>query len=161
MNTVILIITYILFLIGIAGCILPMLPGTPIVFLGVFIYAWKNGFVLISQKLLIIFLVLTAFSVVLDYIAGSIGSKKMGASKFGVIGALFGAIIGAFFAPWGIILGPPLGALIGEMFSGKDFRDASKAGGGAILGLLGGAITKIVVSLIMITLFTFRVFFGG
>ncbi len=158
MNPVVLIFCYILMLIGLVGCILPLLPGTPLVFLGIFIYAWKTHFTIISWNLILIFLIITVISVLLDFIAGGIGSKKMKASKFGVIGAFFGAIAGFFFAPFGIIIGPPLGAFICELFSGKNALEASKASAGAILGILGGTLCKIVLSLIMIGLFTSQVF---
>ena len=110
--------------VGLAGCILPMLPGTPLVFIGVYVYAWFTGFTIISRNLIIIFLILTVVSVVIEYVSSSIGSKKFGASKLGFIGAFFGAVIGIFFSPWGIVLGPLLGALIGELITGKKIKSA-------------------------------------
>lgn len=144
--------------IGVLGCVLPYLPGTPLVFAGIFLYAWKTHFTIISQNLLIIFLIVTAITVLLDYIVGSIGAKKFGATKLGTFGAFFGALIGIFFAPWGVIIGPPLGALIGELLTGKKLKDAMRASGGAILGILGGSLTKVVASFIMIGFFTARLF---
>ncbi len=145
-------------LIGVLGCFLPFLPGTPLVFAGIFFYAWKTHFMIISQNLLFIFLIVTAITVILDYIAGAIGAKKLGATKFGVVGAFLGVIVGVFFAPWGIFIGPPLGALIGELITGKNIKDAMKASGGAILGILGGTLTKVIASLVMIGFFTARLF---
>lgn len=158
MNTAVLIISYFIMLVGVLGCILPFLPGTPLVFLGIFIYAWKTQFQIMSPNFLIILLIVTVITVLLDYIAGSIGSKKFGASKFGVTGAFLGAMAGVFFTPWGIIIGPPLGALTGELIGGKDIRDASMASFGAVIGILGGSFTKIIASLIMIGFFTVKVF---
>jgi len=141
-------------LVGLAGCILPMLPGTPLVFAGIYIYAWLTGFTIISRNLIIIFLILTVVSVVIEYISSSIGSKKFGASKLGFLGAFVGAIIGVFFVPWGLILGPLCGALIGELIVGKKIKEAFRAGGGAVLGFFGGTFLKIVASFVMIALFT-------
>jgi uncharacterized protein YqgC (DUF456 family) len=156
MQTAVLIICYIIMLVGLAGCILPMLPGTPLVFIGVYVYAWLTGFTIISRNLIIIFLILTVVSVVIEYISSSIGSKKFGASKLGFIGAFVGAVIGIFFVPWGIIIGPFLGALIGELISGKKLKEAFRAGGGAVLGFFGGTFLKIVISFVMIAFFTIR-----
>lgn len=158
MNIFILVLSYIIMFIGVLGCVLPYLPGTPLVFAGIFLYAWKTHFTIISQNLLIIFLIVTAITVLLDYIVGSIGAKKFGATKLGTFGAFFGALIGIFFAPWGVIIGPPLGALIGELLTGKKLKDAMRASGGAILGILGGSLTKVVASFIMIGFFTARLF---
>jgi len=141
-------------LVGLAGCILPMLPGTPLVFAGIYIYAWLTGFTIISRNLIIIFLILTVVSVVIEYISSSIGSKKFGASKLGFLGAFVGAIIGVFFVPWGLILGPLCGALIGELIIGKKIKEAFRAGGGAVLGFFGGTFLKIVISFVMIAFFT-------
>jgi uncharacterized protein YqgC (DUF456 family) len=158
MNIFILVLSYIIMFIGVLGCVLPYLPGTPLVFAGIFLYAWKTQFTIISHNLLIIFLIVTTITVLLDYVVGAIGAKKFGASKMGTFGAFFGALIGIFFAPWGVIIGPPLGALIGELLTGKKFKDAMRASGGAILGILGGSLTKVVASFIMIGFFTARLF---
>jgi len=143
-------------LIGLIGCILPMLPGTPLVFAGIYIYAWLTGFAIISRKLIIIFLILTVLAVVIEYISSSIGSKKFGASKLGFLGAFIGAIVGVFFVPWGIILGPLFGALIGELIVGKKLKEAFRSGTGAVIGFFGGTFLKIVISFIMIAFFTIR-----
>lgn len=156
MNIFVLICCYLVMLIGLAGCILPMLPGTPLVFIGVYVYAWLTDFTIISRNLIIIFLILTVISVVIEYISSSIGSKKFGASKLGFIGAFLGAVIGVFFAPWGIILGPLLGALLGELITGKKIKTALRSGTGAVIGFFGGTFLKIVISFIMIAFFTIR-----
>jgi uncharacterized protein YqgC (DUF456 family) len=156
MHILILICCYILMLVGLAGCVLPMLPGAPLVFIGIYIYAWLTGFTIISRNLIIVFLILTTISVVMEYISSSLGAKKLGASKLGFLGALVGAIVGVFFVPWGIILGPLLGALLGELITGKKIKEALKAGGGAVLGFFGGVLLKLVTSFAMITIFTAR-----
>lgn len=143
-------------LVGLAGCVLPMLPGTPLVFAGIYIYAWITGFTIISRNLIIIFLILTVISVVIEYISSSIGSKKFGASKLGFVGAFVGAVIGVFFAPWGLIIGPLAGALLGELIVGKKIKEAFRSGTGAVIGFFGGTFLKIVISFAMISFFTIR-----
>jgi uncharacterized protein YqgC (DUF456 family) len=156
MHTLILIGCYLLMLVGLAGCILPMLPGTPLVFAGIYIYAWLTGFTVISRNLILIFLILTVISVVIEYVSSSIGSKKLGASKLGFIGAFIGAVIGVFFVPWGLILGPLAGALTGELIIGKNIKEAVRSGTGAVIGFFGGTLLKIAISFIMIAFFTIR-----
>jgi uncharacterized protein YqgC (DUF456 family) len=153
MHTLILIGCYLLMLVGLAGCILPMLPGTPLVFAGIYIYAWLTGFTVISRNLILIFLIIT---VVIEYVSSSIGSKKLGASKLGFIGAFIGAVIGVFFVPWGLILGPLAGALTGELIIGKNIKEAVRSGTGAVIGFFGGTLLKIAISFIMIAFFTIR-----
>jgi uncharacterized protein YqgC (DUF456 family) len=143
-------------LVGLAGCVLPMLPGTPLVFAGIYIYAWLTGFTVISRNLIILFLILTVLSVLIEYISSSIGSKKFGASKLGFIGAFVGAVIGVFFVPWGLIVGPLAGALIGELIVGKKIKEAVHSGTGAVIGFFGGTLLKIVISFVMIAFFTIR-----
>jgi uncharacterized protein len=154
MQTAVLIVCYIIMLVGLAGCVLPMLPGTPLVFAGIYIYAWLTDFTIISQNLIIFFLILTIISVLIEYISSSIGSKKFGASKLGFLGAFVGAVIGVFFAPWGLIIGPLAGALIGELIVGKKIKEAVHSGTGAVIGFFGGTLLKIVTAVVMIVLFT-------
>lgn len=156
MHTLILIGCYLLMFVGLAGCILPMLPGTPLVFAGIYIYAWITGFTIVSRNLIIIFLILTVFSVVIEYISSSVGSKKFGASKLGFIGAFIGAVIGVFFIPWGLIVGPLAGALAGELIVGKKIKEAFRSGTGAVIGFFGGTLLKTVISFGMIAFFTIR-----
>lgn len=142
--------------VGLAGCVLPMLPGAPLVFAGIYIYAWLTGFTTISRNLIIIFLILTVLSVIIEYISSSIGSKKFGASKLGFIGAFVGAVIGVFFIPWGLIVGPLAGALTGELIVGKKMKEAFRSGTGAVIGFFGGTLLKTVISFAMIAFFTVR-----
>lgn len=157
MHIFILIICLLLILIGLLGCILPALPGVPLVFTGIYIYAWATGFTVISRKLIIVFLALTVFSVFIEYILTSIGLKKFGASKFGFLGAFLGAFAGIFFSPWGLIIGPLCGAFLGEVIGGKSLKESLKSGSVAFLGFLGGSFLKIVISFSMISLFSFKV----
>lgn len=144
---------------GLIGIIIPIIPSTPLIWLGIFIYAIFNGFENITWVLLLIFAALTILSLVLDYFGGIIGAKKFGATKWGVIGSVIGAVVGIFAGGIiGMIIGPFLGAVLFELLFGKDFKTAFKSGVGTIVGFLGGAISKLVISVIMISIFIWKVF---
>lgn len=144
---------------GMAGVIIPIIPSTPLIWLGAFIYALFDGFESISWLLLLIFAFLTILSMVLDYLGGIIGARKFGATKWGIVGSMIGAIAG-FFAGGiiGMIIGPFFGAVLFELFFGKDLKTAFMSGVGTIVGFLGGAISKIVIGIIMIGIFIWKVF---
>lgn len=144
---------------GLIGIIIPIIPSTPLIWLGIFIYAIFNGFENITWVLLLIFAALTILSLVLDYFGGIIGAKKFGATKWGVIGSMIGAVAGIFAGGIiGMIIGPFFGAVLFELLFGKDFKTAFKSGVGTIVGFLGGAISKLVISVIMISIFIWKVF---
>ncbi len=155
----ILIISLLIMFGGLSGIILPVIPSTPLIWLGIFIYAVCDGFESISRLLLLIFAVLTIFSVVLDYFGGVIGAKKFGATKWGMIGSIFGCI-GGFFTGGivGIIIGSFLGAVLLELIFDKDLEGAFKSGVGTLVGFIGGAITKLTIGVIMIGIFIWKVF---
>jgi len=142
-----------------AGIILPIVPSTPLIWLGAFIYALFDGFENITWLLISIFGALAVISMVLDYLGGVIGAKKFGATRWGIVGSVIGGIAG-FFAGGiiGIIIGPFLGAVLFELFYGKDFKTAFKSGVGTIVGFLGGAIAKLAIGVVMIGIFLWKVF---
>ncbi len=158
-HIIILIISLLIMFGGLSGIVLPVIPSTPLIWLGIFIYAVCDGFESISWLLLLIFAVLTIVSVVLDYFGGVIGAKKFGATKWGIIGSIFGCI-GGFITGGivGIIIGPFLGAVLLELVFGKDLRGAFKSGVGTLAGFIGGAITKLAIGVIMIGIFIWKVF---
>ena len=143
---------------GLIGCLVPVLPGPPLSFLGVlFLYFSKFGHYqnlsggqhLITPTTLIIFAGIALVVSVLDYIIPVWGTRKFGGSKYGTRGATVGLIIGFFFGPAGIIAGPLLGAFVGEMIFKDDFSYAIKAGFGSLVGFLAGIGLKLAASLIM------------
>ena len=155
----ILIISLLIMFVGLSGIILPVVPSTPLIWLGVLLYAIFDGFESITWLLLLIFAALTVLSLVFDYFGGIIGAKKFGATKWGIIGSVIGSIAG-FFAGGilGLIIGPFLGAVSFEILIGKDCRTALKSGMGTIVGFLTGVISKLVISVIMIGVFLWKVF---
>jgi uncharacterized protein YqgC (DUF456 family) len=146
-------ITLIIMLIGLIGSIVPVLPGTPVVLIAAFCHRLYFGEASISNAFLVVLVLLTILSLVLDFIASTLGAKKFGATWKGMLGAVVGGIIGLFFSIPGIILGPFLGAMILEMLGGKEFKVAAKAGAGAVIGLLLGVVGKFSICVMMIALF--------
>ena len=143
MDIALLIIAFVLMLVGIVGCIVPGLPGTPIAYAGLWIAQATDRIVFSWQFLLIWGIVVVVISV-LDYIVPAWGTKKYGGTKWGVWGSTIGVFIGLFFGAVGVILGPLVGAIIGELIAGKELEAALKAGWGSFIGILFGTILKLV-----------------
>jgi len=152
---VLLILGIISIILGVIGCLVPVLPGPPLSFLGLLFLHFSdfghnnNGQDLISITTLIIFGAIAIVVSILDYLVPVWGTKKFGGSKYGTRGATVGLVIGLFFGPVGIILGPLLGAFLGEMIFKDDFNYALKAGFGSLVGFLLGIGLKLAASLIM------------
>jgi len=151
-------VTIILFIIGLAGTVIPILPGVPIIWLGTVIFAVFTNFEKVGYWVIAFFTLLALFSIAIDYVANLYGAKKFGAGKWGVIGAFVGMVVGIITAGFiGLIIGPLIGAFVGELISGKEGAKAFKAGIGALVGFLGGVLVKLVIGLIMIGVFVWRV----
>jgi len=148
LDYVLLILGIILMLIGIIGCLVPVLPGPPLSFLGL-ILLQVSKFGNFSSTTLIVLAAITIVVTVLDYIVPIWGTKKFGGSKYGTRGATVGLIIGLFLGPVGIIVGPLLGAIVGELIFKDDMGYAVKAGFGSLLGFLTGIGLKLAASFIM------------
>ena len=138
---------------GLIGCIFPVLPGPPISYAGLILLQLTDG-APFSTETLMIWLGVTIFVTVLDYIVPVWGTRKYGGTKKGVWGSVIGLIAGIFFfPPIGIIVGPFAGAIIGEMMAGKNSNDAFRAGFGSFIGLLAGTLLKLIASAWMAFLF--------
>lgn len=140
--------------VGLLGSILPGLPGTPLVFAAALAHRIWFGAESATTWVLVALGILMSLSILLDLGAGIIGAKKLGATWKGAVGAAVGGLIGLFFSVPGILLGPFIGAVTFEMISGREWKEASRAGLGAALGLLAGAVGKFACSVAMIGLFT-------
>lgn len=143
MEIALLILAGLCILVGIIGCVVPGIPGTPIAYAGLWI-AQITERVDFSWVTLLIWGIVTIAVTALDYIVPSWGTKKFGGTKWGVWGSTIGLLIGLFFGFWGVILGPLVGALIGELISGKEFQQAFKAAWGSFVGLLCGTVLKLI-----------------
>ncbi|KKS90641.1 MAG: hypothetical protein UV65_C0012G0019 [Parcubacteria group bacterium GW2011_GWF2_43_11] len=145
-----LILAIVLMLIGLGGVILPFVPGVPLVWLGLFIFALATGFKTISLATILIFLALTIALTVLDFTAPLWGAKRYQASKWGIVGTFLATIVGIFFlGVWGIVLGPFLGAFIGELITGRGEKQAFKSASGALLGIVLSTLVRLILALIM------------
>lgn len=145
--------------IGLAGCLLPAIPGTPLVLVAAVAHRIYFGASSVNNWVLALLIILTLLSVLLDYLASTLGAKRLGATWKGMTGAVVGALVGLFFGIPGILLGPFLGALLFELIGGYEFKKALKAGVGAFLGLIAGAVGKFAISLVMMTLFAVNVIY--
>ena len=144
MDILLIIIGALCLLAGLAGCILPAIPGPPVAYAGLLLLHFTDR-VQYSTTQLLLWLLIVIIVQVLDYIVPILGSKYSGGTRWGTRGCLIGTIIGLFFMPWGIILGPFLGAFIGELFGGRETGQTLKSGVGSLLGFLFGTVLKCVL----------------
>jgi uncharacterized protein len=158
-NILLIVVCSLLMLIGFFGIILPFIPGLPIVWLGLFIYALVTGFKTIPIPVVIIFFILMALTLALDFIWPLLGLKKYQASRWSILGSFLGFIVGIiFFNIWGVILGPIIGAMVAEVLVKKDVREGLRAGLGVLIGTVVGVLVKMVIALIMIGYFIYSFF---
>lgn len=143
----------VLILVGLAGTVLPMLPGIPVMLLGMLIAAWADDFSRIGLTTIIVLALLTALSFVIELVAASLGAKRVGASRAAVAGAALGTALGFFFGLPGLILGPFVGALAGELVAHRDATRALHVGIGAWLGFFVGTVAKLVIAFMMLGVF--------
>ena len=132
MEILFFIIAFLLIILGIAGCILPVLPGIPLSYAGIILLHLTTS-AQFTEFQLIVWLLVVIVLQILDYFTPMLGSKYSGGTEYGNRGCIAGTILGLFFLPWGIILGPFLGAVIGEMLGGSDLNQALKSGFGPSL----------------------------
>jgi uncharacterized protein YqgC (DUF456 family) len=138
---------------GLAGVVLPALPGTWLILLGLIVAAAAEGFTRVSVTTLVVIGVLAVASYGIDFVAAGIGTKKLGASPRAMAGAMIGTIAGLFFGLPGLIVGPFIGAAIGEWTVHKDLSKSGKAGAAAWVGFAIGTAMKVGVAFVMIGLF--------
>lgn len=154
-------LTLVVMLAGLIGSVLPVLPGTPIILLAAIVHRLCFGEHGASIWVLVGLALFTLLSFGFDYLASMFGAKKMGATWRGVTGAVVGGIVGIFFNIPGIILGPFIGAVLFELVGGRKIKHAARAGLGAFLGLLAGAVGKLAICLAMIGLFAASVIYNS
>ena len=147
-----------LVVVGIAGTILPALPGLPLVFAGMLLAAWAGDFQQVGVPMLVVLGLLTVFSLAVDLWATALGAKRVGASRLAIIGAMLGTVGGLFFGPLGLLLGPFAGAIGGELIDRRslqkqDLGQAAKIGAGTWFGILFGTVLKLALAFTMLGLF--------
>jgi len=153
MSTTLWIVAVLLILVGVAGTVLPALPGVPLIFGGVLLAAWIDDFQRISVVTVVVLAVLAVIGIVIDYIAAAISAKRAGASKQGIIGAAIGTVAGVFSGLWGLLFMPLVGAAVGEFLAHKDAFRAGKVGAATWFGLLIGTAIKLAIAFTMVGVF--------
>jgi uncharacterized protein YqgC (DUF456 family) len=145
---------------GLVGAVLPVLPGIPMIFGGIWLVAAVDGYRHLGLWWLLIIGALGTLGVIVDFVAGTLGAKRVGASQRALWGAAVGTLLGMFFGIPGLLFGPFLGAHAGELASGTTVLRSAHVGIGTWLGLLFGTLVKLVLSFVMIGLFGVAMLFG-
>jgi uncharacterized protein len=148
------VLVVVLFLVGIAGSILPGLPGTPLIVVGAFLFAFFTNFEHVGLRTVVILAVISLVVTGLSYAVSSVGAKMGGASFWGILGAFVGAIAGFMIGNvLGFIVGPFLGAALFELLTGKSFEQSFRSGAGSVLGFFGGAVIQLAAAVSMVVIF--------
>ena len=139
--------------VGLAGIVVPALPGLPLVFAGMLLAAWAGGFEEIGVWVVVLLGLLTLLSLAVDFWATAHGARRVGASRKAMAGAVLGTFAGLFFFPVGLLLGPFAGALAGELLHGREWRHAAKVGFGTWLGVVLAVVLKLGLAFAMIGIY--------
>lgn len=148
-----------LVLLGLAGTVLPAIPGVPLVFAGMLLAAWADGFAQVGAWVIGVLGLLTLLSIAIDLFATAMGAKRVGASRLALAGAIVGTFAGLFFGIIGLLAGPFIGALAGELLHSREVLHATRVGIGTWLGILVGTALKIGLVFAMLGVFAFAWFF--
>lgn len=144
MDIFLIILAVICLVLGLIGCVAPMLPGPPIAYVGILLLHFTDAIQFTSAQL-VVGAGLVLLTIILDYVIPALGAKYVGGSKWGAWGCTIGTLLGMFFMPWGLLAGPFLGAVVGELMAGRKSGEAIRSGLGSLLGFLFGTVLKIVV----------------
>jgi uncharacterized protein len=158
MDIVLWILAGALVVIGLAGILLPALPGTALILAGLVLGAWIDGFQRVGPGMLVLIGAIGALTYGVDFAAAALGAKRMGASPRAVWGAALGTLLGLPLGLIGIIFGPLIGAILGELSVHRDMARAGKAGVAAWLGFAVGMAVKIALAFTMVALFLAAMF---
>ena len=153
MDIALWILTVLLIVIGVAGTVLPALPGVVLVLAGIILGAWIDDFTLITGVTVGIVTVIAIAALLIDYFAGVLGAKKAGASREAIIGALIGTVLGIFTGLWGLIFMPLAGAVVGQYLVDRDVIRARNVGLATWLGMAVGMVAKVALTFLMIGIF--------
>lgn len=153
MTMLLWVLALVLVLAGLAGTILPALPGAPLVFAGFLLAAWIDGFQKVGWITLTVLAILMLLTFAIELAAAGLGAKRVGASKLAVAGAAVGTLVGIFLGIPGLLLGPFVGAVAGEYLSRRNWQQAGRVGIGTWIGILLGTAGKLAVIFAMVGLF--------
>lgn len=140
--------------VGLVGTLIPVLPGTLIIFAGALLWGWSTGFTDVDGQALLVIGIIAALSQILGQLAGWLGGKVIGSSRWGAVGAIVGSIVAVFvpvpFGLFGFVVYPFLLALLFELIGGRSFRKSLRSGVGSALGVLGGVVMQLVFGVVMV-----------
>ncbi|RPI52292.1 MAG: DUF456 domain-containing protein [Acidobacteria bacterium] len=143
----------ILVVVGLAGVVVPALPGTVLIFAGLLLAAWADGFQRVGVATIVALGILTVATYFVDIATMALGMKHLGTTRRAMAGAAIGTIAGLFFGLPGLIIGPFAGAVLGELTSHPDLRSAGRAGMAAWVGFLIGTVVKVGLAFLMVGIF--------
>ncbi len=153
MTVLLWVLAAVLVTVGLVGVVLPALPGAILIFAGLTLAAWTDGFARVSIGTLAVIGVIGAASYAIDFVAAALGAQKLGASPRAMVGAALGTLLGLFFGLPGLIIGPFVGAVLGELSMHRDLKRAGRAGLAAWVGFAVGAFVKVGFAFLMIAIF--------
>ncbi len=152
-TTLLWILSVVLIVAGLAGTILPVLPGTLLVWGGIVVGAWIDDFTRVSVTTVVVITVLALVAWALDYVAGLLGAQRAGASRQALIGAAIGTVVGIFMGLVGVLFMPLVGAAVGEYLARRDQWRAAKVGVATWIGIMLGLLAKVVMAFMMLGIF--------
>ena len=147
------VLAVVLVIVGLVGVVMPAVPGTLLVFAGLVLAAWADGFSRVGVGTLVVIGVLGAASYGIDFVAAALGAKRLGASRRAMAGAAVGTVLGLFLGLPGLIIGPFVGAVAGELTLHRDLLQAGRAGVAAWIGFAIGMAVKVALVFVMIGIF--------
>ncbi len=154
MHVLAMILTILFFIVGLAGSLLPIIPGAVLIWIGMLVYGLITNFATLGLAFFIGQALAVALVYTIDYLSGAYGARRYGGSHYAVYGSIIGIVVGlVLMGPAGLIFGPFAGAIIGELLNQKPLDTALKAGVGTLLGLLSGTIIKLAIQIMMIIWF--------
>jgi len=157
-DVLLLVLAVVLVCVGVAGSVLPALPGVPMVFAGLWLAAWVGDYERVGVLTLVLLGLLTALSFAIDLVATALGAKRVGATRLAVVGAALGTLGGLFLGLPGLLLGPFVGAVAGELMSHGKVQQATRAGLATWMGLLFGTLAKLALVFTMLGVFALAYF---
>jgi uncharacterized protein YqgC (DUF456 family) len=152
-STLLWIVSVAMVIVGLIGVVMPALPGHMLIFAGLVVGAWANGFMRVGIWTLVVLALIALASYGVDFVAVALGAKRLGASARAMTGAALGTLAGFFFGLPGVIVGPFVGAVVGELTTHHDFAKAGKAGVAAWIGFAIGTAVKVALAFLMIAIF--------
>jgi uncharacterized protein YqgC (DUF456 family) len=158
--TIVDVLVIILMAVGLVGAALPFVPGTPLILAGALLYAISTNFTPVGVGRLAVLTALALIGAVGGAVAGSVGARRAGGSRRAALGALVGLVVGLFMGPVGLVAGPVLGAIAGELSRARPWADSVRAGVGTLIGLIVGAVAHVAVAGAMVGLFAWWLWRG-